>query len=293
MLRSMTGFGRGKILSDGREMTIELRSVNHKFLDLNFRMPRTLSFLEDILRREISAAVSRGHIDITVTYKNMRDDAKSVVVDTGLMEQYINAGNAIMQKYDVRNDMAAVNIMRLPEVVTVTENDEDVDALCALAHDALCDALSGLVTMREREGEHLKQDLFIKLDRLSAIRDALEERAEGAMQEHKARLEERVAQLMPQGVETDAQRLATEIAIMADKASVDEELVRIKAHITNMREMLGSDEPVGRKLDFLVQEMNREFNTTGSKSTDVELAQNVIAGKAEIEKMREQIQNIE
>ena len=293
MLKSMTGFGRGKILADGREMTIELRSVNHKFLDLNFRMPRTLNFLESVLRNEISAKLARGHVDVTVTYKNMRDDAKSIVVDTGLMEQYVKAGNSIIEKYDLRNDMAAVNIMRLPEVVTVTENDEDAEALECIAKQTIAMALDGLVAMREREGEQLNLDLLAKLDTLSKIRDNLEKRAEGAMQEHKAKLEERIAALMPKDVEVDAQRLATEVAILADKASVDEELVRIKAHIINMKEMLKSDEPVGRKLDFLVQEMNREFNTTGSKSTDVEIAQNVIAGKAEIEKMREQIQNIE
>ena len=293
MIKSMTGFGRGKALCDGREMTIELRSVNHKFLDLNFRMPRTLSFLEDVLRESISERLSRGHVDVTVTYRNLRDDAKSIQIDTAVMEQYISACTGIMEKYDVRNDLAAVNLLRLPEVVTVTENDEDADALCALTKTAVDEALQSLVAMREREGAHLHDDLLSKLDTLSAIRDALEKRAEGAMQEHKTKLEERIAQLMPQGVEVDAQRLATEIAIMADKASVDEELVRIRAHIANMRVMMESTEPVGRKLDFLVQEMNREFNTTGSKSTDVELAQNVIAGKAEIEKMREQIQNIE
>ena len=293
MLKSMTGFGRGRVLRDGREITIELRSVNHKFLDLNFRMPRTLSFLEDVLRSEISKRLSRGHLDITVTYNNTRDDAKTVEIDMGVIDQYINACNKLVEKYDIRNDAGAINLLRLPEAVTVKENDDDNDALCEITREAANEALDTLISMREREGEHLKADINTKLDTLSSIRDDLEKRADGAMQEHKAKLEERIAQLMPQGVEVDAQRLATEIAILADKASVDEELVRIRTHIANMRNMLDADEPIGRKLDFLVQEMNREFNTTGSKSTDVDIAQRVIAGKAEIEKMREQIQNIE
>lgn len=293
MLKSMTGFGRGRVLRDGREITIELRSVNHKFLDLNFRMPRTLSFLEDVLRSEISKRLSRGHLDITVTYNNTRDDAKTVEIDMGVIDQYINACNKLVEKYDIRNDAGAINLLRLPEAVTVKENDDDNDALCEITREAANEALDTLISMREREGEHLKADINTKLDTLSSIRDDLEKRADGAMQEHKAKLEERIAQLMPQGVEVDAQRLATEIAILADKASVDEELVRIRTHIANMRNMLDADEPIGRKLDFLVQEMNREFNTTGSKSTDVDIAQLVIAGKAEIEKMREQIQNIE
>ncbi|MBQ9949697.1 MAG: YicC family protein [Clostridia bacterium] len=293
MLRSMTGFGKGFCRQDGREIVIELRSVNHKFLDLSFRMPRTLGFLEDTLRCAISESLSRGHVDVSVTYRNTRDDAKSVTVDKSVLVRYMNAGNELADEYGLRNDLAVLNLMRLPEVVTVTENEDDADAVCAIARTAVDMALSELVSMREREGAKLCDDMNKKLDNLSDIRDVLESRAETAMLEHKAKLEERIAALMPQGVEVDASRLATEVACMADKASVDEEMVRIKTHIANMREMLTKSEPMGRKLDFMVQELNREFNTTGSKSTDVTIAENVIAGKAEIEKLREQIQNIE
>ena len=292
-MNSMTGFGRGTCLKDGREITIELRSVNHKFLDLSFRMPRTFSFLEESLRTCIAARLSRGRIDVALTYKNMRDDAKTVQIDKAIMAQYLNAGNEIAEEYNLRNDLSVLNLIRLPEVITVAENEDDAEAIQAIAAEALSTALDSLITMRKNEGEHLKADINAKLDTLSAIRNTLEKRADSAMQEHKTRLEERIAALMQQDIEVDSARLATEIAIMADKASVDEELVRIKTHISSMRVMLESEEPVGRKLDFLVQELNREFNTTGSKSADVEIAQNVIAGKAEIEKIREQIQNIE
>ena len=292
-MKSMTGFGRGTCLKDGREITIEMRSVNHKFLDLSFRMPRTLSFLEDSLRTWTAKCLIRGHIDITVAYRNTRDDAKQVSIDNAIVEQYITAGTALTEKYELRNDLSVMGLMRMPEVITVTEKEEDMDAIRDIALCAATQALDTLTAMREREGECLKSDLGKKLDALEVIREEIESRSCSSMMEHKKKLEERVAALMPKGVEVDAARLATEIALMADKASVDEELVRIKTHIDNMRIMLESTDAIGRKLDFLLQELNREFNTTGSKSTDTTIAQCVISGKAEIEKMREQIQNIE
>lgn len=293
MIRSMTGFGRGISLGDGREFIVEFRCVNHKFLDLNFRMPRTLSFLEDHIRQLIVQKIARGHIDVVVAYKNTRSDAKSVQVDQGVLEQYVAAAQCLTEKLNVRDDRTVMNLMRLPEVITVTEQDDDADEIKRLATQAVTEAISGVLSMREREGEHLKCDILLKLDKLDEIREALVARAPKAVAEHTAKFTERISALITPGIEVDKARLATEIAIFADKASVDEELVRIKTHISNLRLMLDSDEPIGRKADFLVQELNREFNTTGSKSTDTEIASLVIAGKAEIEKMREQIQNIE
>lgn len=293
MLKSMTGFGRGFCRDDGREITIELRSVNHKYLDLSFRMPRALSFAEDVIRNILSQYLARGHIDVVVTYRNTRDDLNTVSVNEGLITNYLALAKEAEVKYDVRNDMSVSRLFKMPEVVTVVENADDEDAVKALVSEATGSAVRELVSMREREGERLKADLEVKLTELTRIREKLLKLAPSAAEENARKLTARIEKLIPEGVPLDESRLATEIAVMADKMCVDEELVRIGTHIENMRAMLKADAPIGRKADFLIQELNREFNTTGSKSSDSRITELVIAGKAEIEKLREQIQNIE
>ena len=235
MVSSMTGFGRGRAAQDGREMTVELKSVNHRYLDLSFRMPRHISFAEDTLRTALNDSLSRGHVDVYVNYRNTRSDAKEVRIDTALLGAYLKSVKAAAAELREENDMTLSNALRLPDVTDIVEADEDDEAVKALTKEAVDKAI----------------------------------------------------------VEVDAQRLATEVALFADKASIDEELVRLKSHTAQARELLSQSEAAGRRLDFVVQEMNREFNTIGSKANDAEIARLVILGKAELEKIREQVQNIE
>ena len=292
MANSMTGFGRANVLKDGREMTVELKSVNHRYLDLGFRMPRHISFLEDEIRRVLTEKLTRGHVDVFVTYRNTRNDAKQVVVDPALLEAYIAAAGECADKYGLRNDLSVVNALRFPDVVDVVEAEEDRDAVIALADDALIAACDELIGMRRIEGERLSADLLARLDSVLAIRAAIAERAPFVVQDYRARLNERIAAVLAE-TEVDTARLATEVALFADRANIDEELVRLKSHVAAARELLENGVAVGRKMDFIVQEMNREFNTIGSKANDKEITALVIEGKAEIEKIREQVQNLE
>ena len=292
MANSMTGFGRASVLKDGREMTVELKSVNHRYLDLGFRMPRHISFLEDEIRRVLTEKLTRGHVDVFITYRNTRNDAKAVVVDAALLDAYINAANECAAKYGLRNDLSVVAALRLPDVADVVEAEEDRDAVVALLNDALDAACEELIGMRKVEGERLCADLLARLDSVLAIRAAIAERAPFVVEDYRARLNERIAAILA-GTEVDTARLATEVALFADKANIDEELVRLLSHVAGARELLENGSAVGRKMDFIVQEMNREFNTIGSKANDKAITALVIEGKAEIEKIREQVQNLE
>lgn len=292
MVSSMTGFGRGSAARDGREITIELKSVNHRYLDPSFRMPRHISFIEDALRAELTKKLSRGHVEGFVNYRNTRSDARRVEIDEGLLSAYLKSARTAAEKLSLTDDITLSAALKLPDVSSVVEADEDAEAVVSLAVEALDKALDGLRRARADEGARLSADLLSRLDSVSELRLRISERAPLVVSEYKQRLDERIAQLTGE-VEVDRQRLATEVAIFADKASIDEELVRLQSHVTAMRAALLSDEPMGRKLDFMVQEMNREFNTIGSKANDAGIASLVITAKAEIEKLREQIQNIE
>lgn len=292
MVSSMTGFGRGKAIKDGREMTVELKSVNHRYLDLSFRMPRHISFAEETLRSALSDTLSRGHVDVYVNYSNTRSDARTVKIDTGLLSAYLSSVNEAAKELKVENDMTLSLALRLPDVTSIAEADEDDAAVKALAEEAVRNAMNELINARRGEGERLANDLGIRLNTVEELRDRIAERAPTVVEEYRVKLSERIESMLG-SVDVDAQRLATEVAIFADKASIDEELVRLKSHITQASELLACSEAAGRRLDFVVQEMNREFNTIGSKANDAEIARLVILGKAELEKIREQVQNIE
>lgn len=292
MVSSMTGFGRAKVSADGRELTVELKSVNHRYLDLSFRMPRYISFIEDTLRSKLGELLFRGHVDAYIDYKNTRSDAGTVLVDDALLGAYLEAARAAGKKYGLDDDITLSAAMRLPDVFDVERADEDKDAVIALAINALTEAAAQLKTARAQEGARLCRDLTGRLDTVESIASAIEERAPKVVEDYRVRLDERIA-AVAEAVDIDRARLATEVALFADRASIDEELVRLSSHIAQMRELLAGKEAVGRRLDFVVQELNREFNTIGSKANDVSISQNVILGKAEIEKIREQVQNIE
>ena len=292
MISSMTGFGRATVASDGREITIELKSVNHRYLDLTFRMPRHIGFIEDVLRQLLSEQLSRGHVDIYVNYRNMRMDARTVVIDEALMGAYLTAARKAAAQYELKDDISLSTAMRFPDVTDVIEAEEDRDAVAALAREAALRAVTALKRMRAGEGERLCNDLLNRVTTVESIAAKIDTRAPLVVEEYRTKLSERIESMLG-GVEVDRTRLATEVALFADKASINEELVRLASHVTEMRKVLGSDEAAGRRLDFVVQEMNREFNTIGSKANDAEITNLVIAGKGEIEKIREQVQNIE
>ena len=292
MISSMTGFGRATVASDGREITIELNSVNHRYLDLAFRMPRHIGFIEDVLRQLLTGQLSRGHVDIFVNYRNTRTDARAVVIDEALMGAYLSAARKAAAQYELRDDITLSAAMRFPDVTDVIEAEEDRDAVAALAREAALRAVTAMKRMRAGEGERLCNDLLNRVTTVESIAGKIDVRAPFVVEEYRTKLSERIESMLG-GVEVDRTRLATEVALFADKASINEELVRLASHITEMRKVLGADEAAGRRLDFIVQEMNREFNTIGSKANDAEITSLVIAGKGEIEKIREQVQNIE
>lgn len=292
MVNSMTGFGRCAIERDGREITVELKSVNHRYLDIGFRMPRAISFIEDTLRGAISGELSRGHVDVFVFYRNNRADARKVNVDMNLLGEYLTAAREAADKFGLRDDVGLSSALRLSDVTEIVEADEDRETVCRLAAEACKAACQELKAMRAREGAKLYEDLYGKSRIVESIAANISERAPQVVDEYRIKLNERIEKLLGTA-DVDKARLATEVALFADKAGIDEEIVRLGSHVTQFRAMLDGDEPAGRRLDFIVQEMNREFNTIGSKANDGEIVNLVISGKGEIEKIREQVQNIE
>lgn len=290
-MHSMTGYGRCQIERDGRTMTVEVKSVNHRFLDISFRLARHLMFLDDAVRKGVSARLARGHVDVFVNYENHREDAREVRVDTALASAYQRAMNELSAVLGTEQSVSLQDYARMPDVLTVQEREEDQDAVRELFEETLSGALDALIAMRAQEGESMKADILDKIACIEEIREAISVRAPLVVEDYRVRLRERIA-AMTEG-EIDEARLLTEIAIFADRAAIDEELVRLLSHTAQIRRTAEMAEPVGRKLDFLVQELNREVNTIGSKAMDAEIAQRVVQAKGEIEKLREQVQNIE
>lgn len=287
---SMTGYGRAVREIDGRQLTIELKSVNHRFLDLSFRMPRNLMFLEDEARKAIGARLARGHVDVFMTYRNQRTDAKKVTVDRALFDAYAAALDTVAD-VGLRDDRSLMSIARMPDVMVITEAEEDQDALRALLSETMAGALDALVDMRRREGAEMAADLKRKVDAIERMTGEIEARYPETVAEYTARLRASIEELIGQNV--DETRLLTEVAIMADRSAIAEETVRLRSHVRQLRECFESAEPIGRRLDFLVQELNREVNTISSKSQDIPITRLAVDCKAEIEKLREQLQNVE
>ncbi len=293
MALSMTGYGSGKAAVDGREVSIELRAVNHRYLDTSFRIPKTLGFAEDALRKQMQSALSRGHVDIFVTYKNTREDAKTIVCDEALAKSYVQAAKTLSEVCGVENDLSTVTLMRLPDVLVQQEADEDRESQLAIAKDAMAQALEELIAMRRVEGAALAKDLCERCDVVCSIVDEITARVPQIQQEARARLTQKVTEIL-ENARFDPERLEQEVVLIVERGSITEELVRLASHMVQMKQILDSgDASVGRKLDFLVQEMNREINTIGSKSADLAVANLVVRAKSEIEKIREQVQNIE
>ena len=292
MIRSMTGYGRDQQLLHGRSITVEIRSVNHRYFEFSCRAPRGCAFLEDRLKRALQSAISRGKVEVALTLQTVESRNTSVAVDHALAGQYIAALRALGEEYALPDDLTLSTVCRLPDIFTLCRGEEDEEELAADVLSVLQKALEQFVAMRETEGERLKADVLSRLLTMEEHLSFVEERSPQTVAEYRARLTAKLTELL-NGAVPDENRILTEVGIIADRLAVDEETVRLRSHFAQLRKILESTEPVGRKLDFLVQEMNRETNTIGSKCSDTAIAGHVVEMKSELEKIREQIQNIE
>ena len=292
MIKSMTGYGSGSGVSGKLEVSIELKSVNNRYLDCTIRMPRIYAALEDKLKSVVQRYISRGKVDIYVSIDASKADDTVISINEPLAESYLAVFENLANKYDLENDVTVMSLARYPDVLIVEKQEADVDALAGDLCGILEEALKKFNSMREIEGERLKNDILSRLEELERLVGEAAKRSPETVAEYRSRLEQKMRETL-ENVQIDETRILTEAAIFADKVAVDEELVRLKSHISQFRSILDSSEPVGRKLDFLAQELNREANTTGSKGNDVQMARIVVDMKAEIEKIREQIQNVE
>ncbi len=290
-MRSMTGYGTGKAQRDGWEVTAELKSVNHRFLDLGMRLPRNIAFLETVVREEAGKALKRGHVDVYLTVRNTEISSVQITVDKELAKQYCETGKVLSEAVGTAYDISVSKLLAMDGVVALNEAEMDQDTVSSLCAEAMRAALAQMAAMREKEGAHLQEDLKTHLDAAAALRLKILDRAPNVVREYKEKLDERLKAMIPEGV--DPQRLAQEVAILADRCAIDEELARLESHLKQMRTYLKADGETGKKMDFLIQEMNREANTIGSKAQDAEIAKSVVELKSEIEKLREQIQNVE
>lgn len=294
MIRSMTGFGRCETVINGREITVEIKSVNHRYFEFSCRTPRSYGFLDDKLKNYVNSRVSRGKIDMFVSIGASDEEPCDVTVNHQLVSVYINAFKEISEKYDIPNDVSTVSLSRFPDVFTVHKAPEDEDQITADVLSAAKIAVDAFVAMREAEGEKMKEDILSRANTILSVVGEIEERSPQTVAEYEQRLMERIKQTLAENdVKVDEQRVLTEVAVFADKVAVAEETVRLRSHFDQLSKFLEYDEPVGRKIDFIIQEMNRESNTIGSKVQDAILAHKVVDIKSEIEKIREQVQNIE
>ena len=292
MVKSMTGYGRAREMRNGRDITVEVRSVNNRYLDCTVKMPRAYIFAEDRMKARVQQAISRGKVDVFVTIDASAADAAVVAVNEPLARGYYDALTRLKTMFDLSGDITPEVLAKFPDVLAVTKAEEDVEAIAADICAVLDDALAAYNDMRAVEGEKLASDVAGRVTTIETVVGKVEERSPQTVAAYRQRLEAKMQEVL-QSTTIDESRILTEAAIFADKIAVDEETVRLRSHIAQLRAMLASDEPVGRKLDFLIQEVNRECNTIGSKCNDLTIAQDVVNMKAEVEKIREQVQNME
>ncbi len=294
MVKSMTGYGRGEATEEGLTVTVELRAVNNRYLDCAVKMPRTYLFAEDALKERIQAQVGRGKLDVYVNVAHAAGDDMTVTINESLATAYVEALRKLfaISGEGIKGNYFTTDLARFPDVLTVEKKEEDPEQVKILLLEAFEQALNGFNVMREREGERLSQDILERCKTIEALVSQVEERSPGIVADYRARLTAKLQEILG-NTQIDESRILTEAAIYADKVAVDEETVRLRSHIAQLREMFAQGGAVGRKLDFLIQEFNREANTIGSKCNDVETSKIVVDIKAEIEKIREQVQNLE
>ena len=292
MIRSMTGYGRAGQQLHGRDITVEIRSVNHRYFEFSCRTPRGCAFLEDKLKRQLQGAISRGKVDVGLTMQTVESENSSVAINHRLAAEYLSAMREMGQELGLRDDISLSSMTRFSDIFSVCKGEEDEEEIWQDVSLVLSAAIERFVTMREAEGARLKADVLARLVTMEGHVSFVEERSPETVAEYRARITAKLTELL-NGAVPDENRILTEAAIVADRLAVDEETVRLRSHIAQLREILEATEPVGRKLDFLVQELNRETNTIGSKCSDTAITKHVVEMKSEIEKIREQIQNIE
>ncbi|WP_221564159.1 YicC/YloC family endoribonuclease [Alkalihalobacillus sp. TS-13] len=293
MIKSMTGFGRACIEYDEFTITTEIRSVNHRFTEVHVRMPRQLTIIEDKVKRCVTRYIKRGKADVWITVEGETGVERELTVDWGLMDQYVAAHERANERYNIQDRIRYHQLLTFPDIVSIHEKENVSDEFAGKILESVEKAASELSEMRAEEGKHLREDLNQRLTVIEKILNEVESFAPDVQEAYKERLYKRIKSINDGTVELDEDRILTEVAIFADKCSIDEELIRLKSHLSQFRDILGESEPVGRKLDFLVQEMNRESNTIGSKGNDYSINKNVVQLKSEIEKIKEQVQNIE
>lgn len=292
MIKSMTGFGRGHSVLNGRDITVEIRSVNHRYYEFTSRLPRAFTFAEERLKTLLQGSISRGKVEVSVLVQNVTAVSENIIANKEVIGAYISALREIKDEFGLEDDLALSDVMRLPDAFTVVKAETDEEQLWEDLKAVTEEALGNFIKMRENEGARMKADIASRLDLIEKNVSFVEERSPMIVESYRKRLYDRMCEVL-EGKGADENRILLEAGIFSEKTAVDEETVRLRSHIAQFREMLESAEPIGRKLDFLVQEMNRETNTIGSKVQDIEVTKVVVDQKSEIEKIREQIQNIE
>ncbi len=292
MIKSMTGFGRCEVAENNRKFTVEMKSVNHRYLDVNIKMPKKLNFFESAIRTELKKYISRGKVDIFISYEDFSESNTTVRYNREVAAEYLKYLDQMAEEFQLDNDVRVSTLSKYPEVFTMEEQTMDEEELWKELQKAVAGAAEGFVQTRIVEGENLKEDLLSKLDGMLTLTDFISERSPQILTEYHEKLADKVRELL-EDVKIDESRLLTEVAIMADRICVDEELVRLRSHIETTKKTLTEGGSIGRKLDFIAQEMNREANTILSKANDLKVSNCAIELKTEIEKVREQIQNIE
>ncbi len=292
MIKSMTGYGKSTLEVNSRKYQVEIKSLNHRYLDISIRMPKQLSYLEEIVKKQISSKISRGKIDVFISFENNSMEGRTIKINTELAKAYITELRKLAKEENLSDNIEVNDIAKYPDVLIIQENQEDETIKNEIV-EVVNKAVENLVDMKQTEGIKIAEDLQKRLDYIQKEVNRVKEFSTGLINEYIVKLEERIKELLPNNQETDKNRLMQEVVIYADKCSIEEEVTRLNSHIGQFREFLKSDEAVGKKLDFMIQEMNRETNTIGSKSNNLNITNGVIDIKTEIENLREQVQNIE
>lgn len=291
-MKSMTGFGRAKIEKNDRIYTIEIKSVNHKYTDISIKLPRSLSYLEDKIKKEITSNISRGKIDVFITFENYSDEGKDIIINQELVKKYVEEFRKIAEENNLNMNIPVTEITKLPDVLTLKTTEEKEDVIEGEVLECLKQAIDNFVVMRQTEGNKIKLDLLNRIKQVEENVQKISTYSTGLIQEYVVKLEERIKEILKTDI-IDEARLMAEVVIYADKCSVEEEITRLKSHIEQFKIMVEEQKPIGKKIDFLIQEMNREINTTGSKAGCLNITNLVVETKTELEDIREQVQNVE
>ena len=292
MIRSMTGYGRAQKILSGRDILVEIRSVNHRYYEYSSRIPRAYSYIDEKLKALLKTSVSRGKVEVSVTINNIEAKESEISINKAVAEGYVNALRSVSDELGLKDDLVLSKLIKLPEIFVVQKAPDNQEQIWADIAEVADEALSKFVEMRSTEGEKLKNDIIAKADFILGMVAQVEELSPQTVENYRNRLYQKLSEIL-ENKDIDEQRILTESAVFAEKIAVDEETVRLRSHVSQLKNMFDSDDPVGRKLDFIVQEMNREVNTIGSKAQDLNITKIVVELKAKIEKIREQIQNIE